>query len=128
MPITVSHHPKNVQQFCRPLFSRLSSYIQFQPTCTCESTYTSLINELCKSCTFTNAEFLVYDDACHLKKFCTNPVRSMLTDTATIMAKKNIVDKMHFRGHTDGWCHRHCNPNDFYELNNVRTKKVQMVQ
>ena len=63
----------------------------------------------------------MYDDGCHLKKFATNPVRSILTDTAKrIRDMEIVVDKMHFRGHTDRWCKTHCNPNDFDQLQTVR--------
>lgn len=79
---------------------------------------------MCIYSSYSNVEFVVYDDACHLKKYCINPVRSGLSVTAALIAQKNIVvDKMHFKGHIDGWCHRHCNPNDFSELNNVRNLK-----
>ena len=64
--------------------------------------------------------FLVYDDGCHLKKFATNPVRSTLMDTASrIAAMEIVIDKMHFKGHTDQWCSRHCNPYDFDDLQKV---------
>ena len=64
--------------------------------------------------------YIVYDDGCHLKKFATNPVRSCLTPTAKKIAETTIVvDKMHFKGHIDEWCKRHCNPNHFSDLENV---------
>ena len=51
-------------------------------------------------------DFLCYDDACHLKKFATNPRRSKLTDVATTISNLSIVvDKMHFAGHTDPQTH-----------------------
>lgn len=66
------------------------------------------------------SEFLVYDDGCHLRKFSTNPVRSTLTEPARKLASLEIViDKMHFKGHTDAWCIRHCNPNNFSQLEKV---------
>ena len=64
--------------------------------------------------------FIVYDDGYHLKKFATNPSRRSLTPTARKIAETTIVvDKMHFRGHTDEWCKRHCDPNHFSDLENV---------
>ena len=30
------------------------------------------------------------------------------------------IEKMHFRGHKDDWCHQHCDPNSFNELEKVR--------
>ena len=45
---------------------------------------------------------LCYDDACHLKKFSQNPVRSDLTVTAKKMkGMKMVCDKFHFRNHVD---------------------------
>lgn len=68
------------------------------------------------------SRFLVYDDDCHLRKFATNTKRSGLTETAANIARMNIVvDKMHFKGHTDQWCKRYCNPNDYDELTGVCT-------
>lgn len=65
--------------------------------------------------------FLCYDDACHLKRFATNPQRSTLTDVATVISGLNIVvDKMHFAGHIDPWCHANCNPHNFDELKEVK--------
>ena len=68
-----------------------------------------------------HADFLVYDDGCHLRKFSTNSKRCGLTETAMKIANtKIVVDKMHFRGHKDHWCRRHCNPYDYEELSAVR--------
>ncbi len=38
-----------------------------------------------------------------------------------------VVDKMHFRGHTDQWCKCHCNPNDFDELKKVTCSRIVMI-
>ncbi len=38
-----------------------------------------------------------------------------------------VVDKMHFRGHTDQWCKRYCNPNDFDELQKVTCCRSVMI-
>lgn len=64
--------------------------------------------------------FLCYDDGCHLKKFACNKQRRDTTATSKWISSMNIVvDKLHFRGHVDKWCHEHCNPNDFEDLNKV---------
>ena len=66
-------------------------------------------------------EFLCYDDGSHLRKFANNSVRSTLTGmTKKITAMEIVIDKMHFKGHTDPWCRRNCNPNDFDELKKVK--------
>ena len=45
-----------------------------------------------------------------------------MTATAARLASLNIVvDKMHFKGHTDSWCHDHCNPYNLRELDKVST-------
>ena len=60
---------------------------------------------------------ICYDDACHLKKFATNPKRCNLTDVASVIAKKNIVcDRFHFKNHIDKWCVKNCNPYECDEL------------
>ena len=70
--------------------------------------------------TFTSAGFICYDDGCHLRKFATNPKRINRTSTATRMASLEIVvDKLHFKGHVDAWCHQHCDPYKFPELEKV---------
>ena len=62
-------------------------------------------------CTFVLGT-ICYDDACHLKRFACNPVRSSLTSTAEQLAMKEIVcDRFHFRNHIDAWCKANCNPN-----------------
>ena len=64
--------------------------------------------------------YLCYDDGCHLKKYAANPKRATQTPTAQKLATmKIVIDKMHFRGHTDTWCQEHCNPYKFDDLNNV---------
>ena len=69
-------------------------------------------------------EFIAYDDGCHLRRYATNPKRSGLTPTTHKMAQTEIViDKMHFKGHTDQWCRRVCNPYNFPELETVNLRK-----
>ena len=54
---------------------------------------------------FKFIETIVYDDACHLLKFCTNPVRSSNTETAKRLGNMSILcDRFHFRNHIDPWC------------------------
>ena len=69
---------------------------------------------------FFSSETVCYDDGCHLKKYATNTSRINLTPTAAHIASLNIVvDKMHFKGHTDSWCHENCNPYQLKELDEV---------
>ena len=71
------------------------------------------------TCISTNAEFLIYDDACHLKKYSCNPVRCDKTPTQRISSLTTVVDKFHFKGHVDPWCHENCNPYKFESLESV---------
>jgi hypothetical protein len=69
---------------------------------------------------YMSTGFLCYDDGCHLKKFACNAKRRDSTATSKSISSMNIVvDKLHFRGHVDKWCHEHCNPNDFEDLKSV---------
>ena len=57
------------------------------------------------------AEFVIYDDACHLKKYACNPVRCNKTPTAQKLASlSTVVDRFHLAGHVDPWCQENCNP------------------
>ena len=65
-------------------------------------------------------EYICYDDACHLMKFARNPVRADVTPQCKQLASvQMVVDKMHMRGHTDGWCKNNCDPANVPELKEV---------
>ena len=69
---------------------------------------------------YLSTGYLIYDDACHLKKFATNSSRSKQTITAeNIASMKMVVDRFHFRGHVDSWCRKNCNTDDCGELKDV---------
>ncbi|XP_068684800.1 uncharacterized protein [Montipora foliosa] len=52
--------------------------------------------------TFRTEERIVYDDACHLKKYANNPLRWNVTRVSEKLADLDmVVDKMHFRNHVD---------------------------
>ena len=71
---------------------------------------------------YINAEYVCYDDACHLRRYANNPARSGLTPYTRMLSSKIelVVDKMHMVGHTDLWCRKYCDPKLFKELENVR--------
>ncbi|KXJ06830.1 uncharacterized protein LOC114576501 [Exaiptasia diaphana] len=72
---------------------------------------------------FKMLEYLVYDDACHLRKYAQNPIRSELTEqTKTLRDIEIVVDKMHMRGHVDPWCKKHCDSRKIEELAEVDTE------
>ena len=66
-------------------------------------------------------EFIIcYDNGCHLRRYARNPRRSDTTACSTKLANTEIViDKMHMSGHTDKWCHEHCDPRRFKEIQDV---------
>jgi hypothetical protein len=71
-------------------------------------------------------KLLAYDDACHLKKFIVNPVRSGKSVYAKFLSNLIIVvDKMHFANHVDKWCRRNVNPytNDLFK--NINTEACE---
>lgn len=71
---------------------------------------------------------ICYDDACHLKKFAQNPVRSDLTEIAKKIKEMSLVcDKFHFRNHTDRWCKTNCNPFTSTDLENVNTEVCEQL-
>ena len=91
-----------------------------KPPCT-----TLLLYYYCNIANFLSSETVCYDDGCHLKKYATNTSRINLTPTAAHIASLNIVvDKMHFNGHTDSWCHENCNPYQLKELDEVNRKLI----
>ena len=65
-------------------------------------------------------EFIVYDDACHLKKFAKNQKRAGLNEqTKQLATIEMVVDKMHMKGHIDKWCKENCDPHKFQQLEKV---------
>ena len=75
-----------------------------------------------------HAEFVCYDDGCHLRKFAQNSCRKDATPTATLISQLNfVVDKLHMKGHVDPWCKANCDAKSFTDLDNVRWRvhKIQ---
>ena len=87
------------------VYASIHSFVYTNPETTGDmSKYISCCQIIYKYCTLSNLGFLVYDDACQLKKFAINPIRCSLTKTAErIVSMILAVDKMHYRGHTDKW-------------------------
>ena len=85
-------------------------------------TYVSAISELYTMLQQFVAGFICHDDRCHLKIYACNSEKKMITPTAKRISQMNIVvDKLHFKGHVDKWCHENCNPYNFHQLGNVST-------
>ena len=60
------------------------------------------------------------DDGCHLKKYACNKRAELTAISKKISTFNIVVDKMHFKGHTDDWCKANCNPYNLEHLNTVR--------
>lgn len=73
-------------------------------------------------------DVICYDDACHLKKYATNPKRCDLTQTSKRLKNMEIVvDKFHFKNHVDTWCKRNCNPYKCSKLDNVSNLYIVII-
>eukprot|EP00058_Branchiostoma_floridae_P001186 XP_002586674.1 hypothetical protein BRAFLDRAFT_105480 [Branchiostoma floridae] len=73
-------------------------------------------------------EYIIYDDACHLRKFARNPARADATETTRRLANMEmLVDRMHMRGHVDPWCKKHCGTWRFEDLDLVNTEVCEQV-
>ena len=49
-----------------------------------------------------------------------NPTRATATTTAGRISSLNmVVDRFHFPGHVDSWCHMNCDPNKHEKLEKV---------
>ena len=66
---------------------------------------------------------ILYDDACHFKKFSEKKEHAEKNDITEFLASKvgKHVDKFHFPNHVDKWCHKNCNPNEVKHLDGVNT-------
>ena len=51
---------------------------------------------------YCDPERIIYDDACHLKKYDLNPVQKEVTAVSKRLGEMCVVvDKLHFRNHVD---------------------------
>ena len=69
---------------------------------------------------------ILYDDACHLKKFSENEKRAEKNEFTRFIANvPKHVDNFHFKNHVDPWCHKMCNPKDARSLDGVNTESCE---
>ncbi|XP_044174266.1 uncharacterized protein LOC122957885 [Acropora millepora] len=67
-----------------------------------------------------DTERIIYDDSCHLRKYCVNRILKKLTAVSKRLGKINmVVDKLQFRNLLDLWCKPNGNPHDRNELYGV---------
>ena len=77
-------------------------------------------------------QYLVYDDACRLRRFIENRLSDETRETSrldNITPNKIIyvVDKLHIQGHTETWCHENCHPRLFPELERINTVVCEQI-
>ena len=64
------------------------------------------------------AEYICYDDGCHLRKYARNTFRREQIETPTakkLASVEIVIDKMHMSGHVDQWCRKNCDPRLFQD-------------
>jgi len=68
-------------------------------------------------------DYIIYDDACHLRRFIQNDKNyNKTTPRLENFRKKHfVVDKLHIQGHTEVWCHKNCAPHLFPDLDDINT-------
>ena len=71
-------------------------------------------------------EYIIYDDACHLKKFCESRIK-LTNRTRNYINKKFVVDKLHIQGHTDHDCRSTCHPDLYPDLKDINTVVVEQI-
>ena len=76
----------------------------------------------------SNPPFIVYDDACHLKRYIDGRTLITWSDRLnSFQARSFAVDKMHIKGHTEKWCHDNCHPKLFPQLKDANTMVCEQV-
>ncbi|XP_066932011.1 uncharacterized protein [Clytia hemisphaerica] len=79
--------------------------------------------ELLDSELFKDIECIVYDDACHLKRYAMN--RRNVSERLADMDYRS--DRFHFKNHVDLWCRANCNPDHSETLDNVNTEVCEQL-
>ena len=86
---------------------------------------TDFVNSLSDS---SKLKQLLYDDMCHLKRFCDDEERSNQNEVTQVLARiRKHVDKFHFRNHIDRWCQENCNPDHVKELQGVNSQVCEQL-
>ena len=103
----------------------IQSFIKMHSACLALMRKVNYMSIMSQNTYFTVLECICYDDGCHLRRFAQNPVRRDVTATSKVIANLEIViDRLHFKGHTDDWCKRNCNPDSLPLLQNVSIKLI----
>ncbi|CAF1092729.1 unnamed protein product [Brachionus calyciflorus] len=67
-------------------------------------------------------KFLIYDDACHLKKMVDKNMIWEKSDRASFLKDINFaIDRLHINNHKDSWCLKNLHPENFSELNGINS-------
>ncbi|CAF1413648.1 unnamed protein product [Adineta ricciae] len=74
-------------------------------------------------------DVLIYDDACHLKRFVQNKNNFIQETPANqrISQLQIFCDKLHYRNHTDPWCRKHTNPRKHPIANSTNTEVCEQI-
>ena len=74
-------------------------------------------------------DVLVYDDACHLRRFVQNKNNFVQVTPANekISNLEIVCDKLHYRNHTDPWCREHTNPYKHPIANETNTEICEQI-
>ena len=60
---------------------------------------------------FIYPKYIIYGDGSHLRQFAQNSNRRQQRITTQLLADVElVVDKIHFKRHTDTWCKQFCDP------------------
>ena len=71
---------------------------------------------------------ILYDDMCHLKRFCDDPQRANQNEVTEVISRlSKHVDKFHFANHKDQWCQDNCNPDSVQELEGVNSQVCEQL-
>jgi hypothetical protein len=74
-------------------------------------------------------DILIYDDACHLKRFVRNK-NSFAQETSAnkrIVGLEILCDKLHYRNHIDPWCRKNTNPYKNSVANSTNTEVCEQI-
>ena len=74
-------------------------------------------------------KFVVYDDSCHLMKYVTNFSSNLFnpcSERSQILRNSTfVVDRFHFKTHTDSVCKEYCDADQYRELTGVNTSLIE---
>lgn len=64
---------------------------------------------------------LIYDNACKVSKYSENHSAKNTERSIHLDKMEHVIDKFHFKNHTEPDCKKYCNPHSLSVLNNLNT-------